>query len=91
MVHVSLKNIWIGDGKRIYKLNILQLNFHRPMTDDNDGVTRLLYSLKIYRSGGISGVHLTDVLSPNDPRSWSSEFEIAKTKEVQRLVRRNAI
>lgn len=39
------KNIYINDGKKIYKMNISQVIPHRPMADDNDHLIKLLGSL----------------------------------------------
>lgn len=91
VVELDGNNSWINDGERIYKVNISQVIPHRPMTDDNDDVIKLLDSLENFKTRRIPGVFLTEVRSPIDPRSWFPEFEIAKEMKINGLVSRNSL
>lgn len=74
MIEVDRNNNQIDDRKIIYKMKVSQAVPYRPVKDNNDDVVKLTDSLKTFRPREKPEVYLTDVISPNNPRSRFSEF-----------------
>lgn len=78
---LSSKEVWISNGKRIFKRNKSQVV---PQPDDTDtrSVSKLLKQLSPLNSNQVPQKLLKETLKPNDSRCEKSAFELSKVKGI---------
>lgn len=84
------KSVWISDGPRVSKMNISQVLPDTADDEDHWTIIKLLRSIRQFNTGGPSRIMISEVLEPNDERSWSPQFEEAKQKEIAGLIEKVA-
>lgn len=83
---IDSRIIWINDGSRIFKMKTMQPIPQAIGTDDNDDVVKRINSIKQLSTSDLSGICITEVTAPNDPRGWSSNLGSAKHRQLKGLV-----
>lgn len=89
IVQLSSKQAWINYKNRIIKVGQTQV-IPQPSGGENNGIANLLQNLYPLNSKSHPNILLTEILQPNDPRSESPEFSLAKTKEITGLLDKKA-
>lgn len=86
IVNIDRKHAWINTGQRLVKPHIAGV-LPKLSNDDSREIISMLKAMETFSTGGPSGVLITQVMKPNDPRGLSSKFNEKKMKRRSGLLK----
>lgn len=83
-------HVWITDGAKVQQFICTQI-IPDPADVADRELSRLLEGFKLFNSGVIPGIYVTEVIHPSSPRNHDPTFDLPKIKDECGLIDKGTV